>query len=146
MRRGTDGYIDLRDPRRVVTPGAWDPVPVDPYPEEDAIAFLLTHAFPGHRKIVRPLTLAHRTRIRMASWAETVAERMSIVDRVWRQITEPVLPPSNPSEPQLLQVAVHGLRAWPIYLDGTVTRAIPSEGIAADANEHAHLRIDLRTE
>ena len=145
MRRGTDGYIDLRDSRRVVTPGAWDGEKVEPFPEVDALAFLLTHAFPGHRKIVRPLTARHRMRIRTASWADTVAERMTIVDRIWRDITEPVLPPSDPSTPQLLQVVVHGERAWPIYLDGAVTRAIPSEGIPSDAHDTPELRVDLRT-
>lgn len=145
MRLGTDGYIDLRDPRRVVTPGQFDPAEVEPLPEEDSVAFLLTHSFPGHRKIVRPLTREHRKRIRMASWAETVAERMAIVDRVWRQITEQVLPPADSTTPQLLQVVVCGARSWPIYLHGAVTRAIPSEGLPADAETDPSLRIDLRT-
>ena len=144
MRLGTDGYIDLRDPRRVVTPGAFDPE-VEPFPEEEAVAFLLTHAFPGHRKIVRPLSRTHRSRIRLASFADTVAERMVLVDRVWRQITEQVLPPRDPSTPQLLQVVVYGARAWPIYLDGSVTRAIPSEGVGSETLEAPEPRVDLKT-
>ena len=144
MRLRTDGYIDLRDPRRVVTPGTFDPE-VEPYPEAEAVAFLLTHSFPGHRKIVRPLTRSHRSRIRLASFADTVAERMALVDRVWRQITEQVLPPRDPSTPQLLQVVQYGERAWPIYLDGAVTRAIPTEGILSDQIEAPEPRLDLKT-
>ncbi len=144
MRRGTDGYIDLRDPRRVVTPGAFDPE-VEPTPEAEAVAFLLSHAFPGHRKIVRPLTRSHRSRIRRATWAETVGERMALVDRVWRQITEPVLPPADPSVPQRVQVVVYGERAWLLHLDGAVTRAIPSEGVPADELDLPAPTLDLKT-
>ena len=88
-RIATDGFIDLRDPRRVRTPGSWENR-AEPMPEGPALAFLLSHAFPGHRRVVRPLTLAHRRRLRMASWADSVDSRMSLVDAVWRAITEPV--------------------------------------------------------
>jgi hypothetical protein len=129
-RISTDGYIDLRDPRRVRTPGAWENR-ADPLPEDQALAFLLSHSFPGHRKVVRSLTIAHRRRIRMATWAESVEARMSLVDSVWRAITEPVSPPSG-EEPELIQVIHYGDRDYPLYLQGNVTRVIPSGGVPAE--------------
>ena len=129
-RISTDGYIDLRDPRRVRTPGAWENR-ADPLPEDQALAFLLSHSFPGHRKVVRSLTIAHRRRIRMATWAESVESRMSLVDSVWRAITEAVTPPSG-NEPELIQVIHYGDRDYPLYLQGNVTRVIPSGGVPAE--------------
>jgi hypothetical protein len=98
-------------------------------PEGEALAFLLSHSFPGHRRMVRALTHDQRSRIRLAAWADSVSERMSLVDRIWRAVTEPVLPPSNPGEPELVQVVQLGGWAYPIYLDGSVTRVLPPGGI-----------------
>ena len=102
MRVASDGYIDLTDGRRVRTPGYHDHR-LDPVPEEEAIAYLLSHSFRGHRRIVRPLSLQERKRIRLALWADSVSERMTLVDRVWRSITEPVSPPTGMTEPVLVR-------------------------------------------
>lgn len=143
MRIHADGYIDLRDPRRVRTPGLVQKE-VEPSPEDEAVSFLLSHAFPGHRKIVRPLSTNHRRRIRLARWADSVQERMNLVDRVWRDITEPVLPPSDPDTPELVQVVLYGSREFPLYLDGGVTRVIPAGGLARGSNESIP-SLDLKT-
>ncbi|MEK9501814.1 hypothetical protein [Gaopeijia maritima] len=129
-RISSDGFIDLRDPRRVRTPGAWENR-ADPMPEDQAVSFLLSHAFPGHRKVVRSLSESHRRRLRMASWADSVEGRMSLVDSVWRAITEPVLPPSG-AEPELIQVIHYGDRDYPLYVQGNVTRVIPAGGVPAE--------------
>lgn len=143
MRITTDGYIDLRDTRRVRTPGAFEDR-VEPTPETEALSFLLSHSFPGHRKVVRPMTVSDRKKIQMALWADTVSERMALVDRVWRSMTEPVQPPADPSSPQLVQVVTYG-DAWsyPIYLDGTVTRVIPHGGVPMAELERADV-LDLQ--
>ncbi|MDE3002318.1 MAG: hypothetical protein OXU33_04455 [Gemmatimonadota bacterium] len=86
MRIAADGYLDLSDSRRVRTPGYYDHG-LEPVPEGEAIAFLLSHSFRGHRRVIRPLSIEERKRIRLAMWAESVQERMSLVDRVWRAIT-----------------------------------------------------------
>jgi hypothetical protein len=141
MRLSTDGFIDLRDPRRVRTPGvAGEEVP--PVPESEAVAFMLGHAFPGHRKVIRPLNESHRSRIRLAMWADSVAERTHLLDRVWRQITVEVLPPSDPETPELVQILHYGDREYPLYLDGGVTRVIPEGGVAV---ERAYDELDLKT-
>ncbi len=131
MRVAADGYIDISDRRRVRTPGNYDHR-LDPVPEEEAIAFLLSHSFRGHRRIARPLSLQERKRIRLALWADTVQERMSLVDRVWRAITEPVAIPAATSEPELVQVVRFGEWAYPLYADGDVTRVIPLGGVPID--------------
>ena len=128
MRIATDGYIDCRDGRRVRTPGLYAES-VEPMPEGEALAFLLSHSFPGHRRMVRSLNIEQRRRIRLAAWADSVSERMALVDRIWRAVTEPVLPPANPGEPELIQVVQLGPWAYPIYLDGSVTRVLPPGGI-----------------
>jgi len=128
MRIAADGYLDLSDSRRVRTPGYHDHG-LEPVPEEEAIAFLLSHSFRGHRKIVRPLSVQERKRIRLALWADSVRERMSLVDRVWRSITERVSPVAGMTEPQLVQVLRYGNWAYPLYLDGEVTRVIPLGGM-----------------
>lgn len=128
MRVASDGYIDLTDGRRVRTPGYHDHR-LDPVPEEEAIAYLLSHSFRGHRRIVRPLSLQERKRIRLALWADSVSERMTLVDRVWRSITEPVSPPTGMTEPVLVQVIRYGSWAYPLYLDGNSTRVIPLSGM-----------------
>lgn len=128
MRVSADGYIDISDGRRVRTPGM-HAESVDPMPEAEALSFLLSHSFPGHRRIVRSLTKVERSRIQLAAWADSVSEKMALVDRVWRAITEPVLPPSTPREPQLIQVVQFGPWAYPVYLDGAATRVMPNGGL-----------------
>ena len=103
MRISTDGFIDIRAHVKVRTPGIHD-FKVEPMPEAEAMAFLLSHSFPGYRRIVRPLSPRERRALKRASWADLVNERMSIVDRVWRDITAPVSPPSDPEEPELVQI------------------------------------------
>jgi len=127
MRIAADGYIDLRDSRRVRTPGFHD-AGVEPVPEAEAIAFLLSHSFRGHRRVIRPMSVEERKRIRLALWADSVSERMTLVDRVWRAITEPVIPPAGKQGPHLVQVVRYGNWAYPLYLDGDVTRVIPLSG------------------
>lgn len=127
MRVAADGYIDLSDGRRVRTPGYHDHG-VEPVPEEEAIAFLLSHSFRGHRRVVRGLTLQERKRIRLALWADSVSERMTLVDRVWRAITQPITPHASDGKPELVQVIRFGDWAYPLYLDGDATRVIPHGG------------------
>ena len=128
MRISTDGFIDLRTHMKVRTPGIYE-AKMDPMPEAEAMAFLLSHSFPGHRRIVRPLTSRERMALKRASWAVSVNERMSIVDRVWREITRPVPSPSGPDEPELIQIVrVEGEWAYPIYLAGVETQVMPRGG------------------
>lgn len=128
MRISADGFIDLRDQRRVRTPGYYE-AEVDPMPEAEALAFLLSHSFPGHRRIVRPLTPRERRKLKRASWADSVNERMNLVDLVWRAVTRPVPPPADLDRPELVQVVrVDGEWAYPIYLDGEETRVLPVGG------------------
>ena len=129
LRIAADGFMDLSDRRRVKTPGMTD-AGVEAMPEGEALAFLLSHSFPGHRRVVRPMSENDRKNIRLALWADSVQVRMSYVDRVWRNITEPVLPPQDPSVPELVQVIHYGgVWAYPLYLDGEVTRVIPHGGL-----------------
>ena len=123
MRIATDGYIDLTDRRFVRTPGAHNDN-IEPLPEREALDFLLSHDFPGHRRVARPLSLDERKRIGLARWADSVSERMSLVDRVWRAITVPVPPPANPDQPELIQILTCRDRTYPLYLDGGRTRVI----------------------
>jgi hypothetical protein len=143
MRIAADGYIDLRTSRKIRTPGC-PGVEVDPYPEAEAVAFLLSHAFPGHRKVVRTLTESHRRRIRLARWAGSVSERMALVDRIWREITEPVLAPQDSATPKLIQVLRYGNREYPLHLDGGVTRVIPPGGLPAGSFAQVE-KVDLKT-
>jgi hypothetical protein len=143
MRVAADGYIDLSDGRRVRTPGYHDHG-VEPVPEEEAIAFLLSHTFRGHRRIVRPMSLQERKRIRLALWADSVSERMTLVDRVWRSISERVDMLVASNEPQLIQVVRYGSWAYPLYADGEVTRVIPHGGMPiADVKEKMIFELDL---
>ncbi len=129
MRISTDGYIDIRTSIKVRTPG-YHEVKVEPMPEAEAMAFLLSHSFPGHRRIVRPLRHGERIKLKRASWADSVNERMCLVDRVWRDITTPVPSPFDPEEPELIQiVSVEGGWAYPIYLAGVETRVMPTGGV-----------------
>jgi hypothetical protein len=128
MRISTDGFIDLRDQRRVRTPGYFE-AEIDPMPEAEALAFMLSHSFPGHRRIVRSLTHRERRKLKRASWADSVNERMNLVDLVWRAVTRPVPPPRSVDQPELIQIVrVDGEWAYPIYLDGDETRVLPSGG------------------
>ena len=129
MKISTDGFIDIRDYTKVRTPGVHE-IKIDPMPEAEAVAFLLSHSFPGQRRMARPLTSRERRALKRASWAASVNERMSIVDRVWREITTPVPPPFDPEEPELIQiVSVEGGWAYPIYLAGVETRVMPTGGV-----------------
>jgi hypothetical protein len=143
MRVAADGYIDLTDGRRVRTPGYHDHR-LEPVPEEEAVAFLLSHSFRGHRRMVRPLSLQERKRIRLALWADSVSERMVLVDRVWRAITEPLTPGAGSDEPQLIQVVRYGDWAYPLYVDGDATRVIPLGGLPlSDVPEELVFELDL---
>ena len=128
MRIATDGYIDLTDRRYVRTPGAHVDN-IEPLPEREALDFLLSHDFPGHRRVVRPLTVDERKRIGLARWADSVSERMGIVDRVWRAITVPVPPPANPDQPELIQILTFRDRTYPLFLEGGRTRVIGNADI-----------------
>lgn len=129
MRIAADGFIDVRDGRRVRTPG-FHHRDVDAVSQTAGLAYLLTHSFPGHRRIVRIMNEAERKRIRLAMWADSVAERMTLVDRVWRAITEEVLPPASHDEPELIQIVQCEAWAYPLYLDGNCTRVIPHGGLS----------------
>jgi len=147
MRIAADGYLDLSDGRRVRTPGYHDHA-LEPVPEGEAIAFLLSHSFRGHRRIVRPLSLEERKRIRLALWADSVSERMALVDRVWRAITERVSLETSSAEPQLIQVVQFGDWAYPLYLDGDCTRVIPLGGMPLAEVPHElvfHFEMERKT-
>ena len=146
MRIAADGYIDVSEGYRVRTPGYFDGN-VEPVPEAQALSFLMSHSFPGHRRLIRTLTLAERKRIRLALWADSVSERMGIVDRIWRTITEPVLPPKDPSSPELIQVVQLDGWAYPLYLDGPTTRVVPLGGLPAAevGRNNAVLQLDRKS-
>ena len=142
MRVAADGYIDLRDGRRVRTPGFHDHA-VEPLPEGEALSFLLSHSFRGQRRIVRSLTIAERKRMRMATWADTVPARMTLMHRVWRAITEAVPAPKDPNQPELIQVVQFEHWAYPIYIDNDSTRVIPLGGVSlADVAPELITRLD----
>ncbi len=129
MRISADGFIDIRDHRRVKTPGFFE-TETDPMPQAEAVSFLLSHSFPGHRRIVRPLTQRERRKLRRATWADSVNERMDLLDQVWRRITKPVAPPRDAGEPELVQIVrIDEEWVFPIYLDGDETRVLPSGGV-----------------
>ena len=102
-----DGFLDISDRRRVRTPGN-HVLPVEPARDGEALAFLLSHTFPGHRKVVRSMTVSDRKQIQLAMWADSVSERMGLVDRVWRRITEPITPGKLSTRPKLVQVVSYG--------------------------------------
>ena len=69
---------------------------------------------------------------------------MALVDRVWRSITEQVAPLAGISEPQLVQVVRYGNWAYPLYLDGEVTRVIPLGGMPlAEVPKEMVFELDL---
>ncbi|MDZ7780871.1 MAG: hypothetical protein U5R14_13200 [Gemmatimonadota bacterium] len=145
MRIATDGYIDLTDARHVRTPGEHGDQ-AEPVPEEEALAFLLSHTFPGHRRVIRPLSIEERRRIQRALWADSVSERMALVDRVWRAITEEVGPPADMATPELIQVIRCRQRTYPLYLDGRHTRVIPDRPLPeAGLTRQMVMDFDLKT-
>ena len=124
-----DGWLDISDRRRVRTPGMPTKT-VAPARESEALAFLLSHSFPGHRRIARAMTETDRKKIQIAIYADSVSERMTLVDRVWRDSTEPVDPPARADKPKLVQVIRYGNKwAYPLYLEGAVTRVLPHGGV-----------------
>ena len=126
-----DGFLDISDRRRVRTPGNHT-IRVDPARDGEALAFLLSHTFPGHRKVVRSMTVSDRKQIQLAMWADSVSERMGLVDRIWRRITEPISLGKVFARPKLIQVVHYGTTwAYPLYLDGSVTRVLPHGGVPA---------------
>ncbi len=145
-----DGFLDISDRRRVRTPGN-HVVRVEPARDGEALAFLLSHTFPGHRKVVRSMTVSDRKQIQLAMWADSVSERMGLVDRIWRRITEPITPPGIASNrPRLVQVVRYGTSwAYPLYVDGAVTRVLPHGGVPAPVTSKElgkkQLHFDLKT-
>ncbi len=144
-----DGFLDISDRRRVRTPGN-HVVRVNPAPDAEALAFLLSHTFPGHRRIVRSMTVSDRKQIQLAMWADSVSERMGLVDRIWRRITEPVESSKVSTKPKLVQVISYGTSwAYPLYLDGSVTRVLPHGGVpspvANKALEKKQLHFNLKS-
>lgn len=134
-RMHADGWLDISDRKRVRTPGM-PTTQVPPAPEDEALAFLLSHSFPGHRRIARAMSEVDRRKIQVAIYADSVSERMTLVDRVWRDITEPVGPPKHPDKPQLIQVIRYGNKwAYPLYLEGSVTRVLPHGGVPIPVSE-----------
>lgn len=130
MRICADGYLDLNTTLRVVMPGDHR-TEVEPLPLREAMDFLLSHTFKGHRKINRRMTETHRSRLRLAMWADSVGNRMAMVDRVWREITEPIHTTHDPSEPRMIQLVQVGTDwQYSLYLVGEETRVIPPGGQA----------------
>ncbi len=128
MRIAADGYIDLGDFQRVRTPGRHDERH-EPMPLGEGLAFLFSHNFAGHRVMVRGPSLNELSHLQHAVWANSIGQRMDLVDRLWRSLTEAVTPPHGLSEPHLLQV-VQFAESWayPIYLDPSGTSVAPSGG------------------
>jgi hypothetical protein len=76
------------------------------------------------------MTETDRRKMQIAIYADSVSERMTLVDRVWRDITEPVGPPKREDKPELIQVVRYGNKwAYPLYLEGAVTRVLPHGGV-----------------
>ena len=78
------------------------------------------------------MNVSDRKQIQLAMWADSVSERMGLVDRIWRRITEPITPGKTLIRPKLVQVVRYGTTwAYPLYLDGSVTRVLPHGGVPA---------------
>lgn len=151
MRFATDGFLDTRDDTFVRTPGLHDEETLDPLPEREALGFLLSHAFSGPRTVARPLSLQNRRTLRRAMWTESVNKRMNLVDRVWREISQPAPNggPGSSDQPQLLQVVLYGDEwAYPLYLDDGTVRVLPSGGLAVGElkRKRGTPRIDVQSE
>ncbi|MDH3223673.1 MAG: hypothetical protein OEO23_08145 [Gemmatimonadota bacterium] len=127
MRIAADGYIDLGD-YRVRTPGRHEER-FDPLPLGEGLAFLFSHTFRGHRRVVRAPSEWELSYLQHALWADSLSDRMDQVDRVWRAITEAVTPPSNLARPRLIQVVEFGGSwAYPIHLTESGTQVLPEGG------------------
>ena len=127
MRIAADGYIDLGD-YRVRTPGRhqerFDPLPLD-----EGLSFLFSHSFRGHRMVVRAPSEWELSYLQHGLWADTIADRMDPVDRVWRAITEPFTPPVGLTKPKLIQVVEYADSwAYPIHLTESSTLLLPEGG------------------
>ena len=147
MRFATDGFLDCRESGRVRMPGAYDEE-MDALPERRALSFLLSHSFPGPRTIVRALSEANRKTLRRAQLADSVNHRMNLVDRVWREITEPAYGVAPSEEPQLLQIVMYGdLWAYPLYLVGDRMEVAPEGGLPVGKLQRRKKapRIDLQS-
>lgn len=145
FRVSADGFLNVRDSRRVRTPGYFERS-VDATPEAPALAFLLSHAFPGHRRVTRSLTESDRRLIRLAQWADSVNERMTLLDPVWRRVTAPVPPPRDPAVPSLIQIVTWGdVWAYPLHLDREVTRVMPHGGMPFPDLRLEGPRMDLKS-
>ncbi len=91
------------------------------------------------------MNVSDRKQIQLAIWADSVGERMAMVDRVWRRITEAVPAPRNPERPKLIQVVRFGNEwAYPLYLDGAVTRILPHGGVPVPVKDKAHSRSEIQ--
>jgi hypothetical protein len=96
------------------------------------------------------MNVSDRKQIQLAMWADSVSERMGLVDRIWRRITEPISPGNASTRPKLVQVIRYGTTwAYPLYLDGSVTRVLPHGGVpaplASKQLEKKQLHIDLKS-
>lgn len=131
MRIAADGYIDLGD-YRVRTPGRHQER-FDPLPLGEGLAFLLSHTFRGHRRVVRAPTEWELSYLQHGLWAENVGDRLEQIDRVWRAITEPITPPAGLVRPHLIQIVEFaGVWAYPIHVNGSDTQVLPQGGDPAD--------------
>ena len=128
MRIAADGYIDLGDFNRVRTPGLhkehFDPMPIG-----EGLAFLFSHTFQGHRCMVRPPSETELSYLKHAVWADSIGERMDLVDRVWRAVTAPITPPHGMQDLWLAQVVRFRDRwVYPIHLNQAMTVVSPPGG------------------
>jgi len=141
MRFASDGFLDLGNEKRVKTPGKHEER-LDPLPEDEALAYLLSHAFPGARRVVRAPDASERTALRRAMSFGSVNARMNVVDRVWRAITRPVSVEADENgEPVLIQIVLYGgSRVFPLYLVRGTTRVLKN----GDAPGDDAPSIDLR--
>ncbi len=146
MRISSDGYFHLHD-SRVRTPGIHEDH-LEPLPEREALSFLLSHAFRGPRRVARSLSPQHRSTLQRAMWTDSVNQRMSLIDRVWRDISEPTTAGDQADELQLLQIVLYGDQwAYPLYLKRDTVRVVPSGGLPLGELKRPRgtPRIDLRS-
>lgn len=63
------------------------------------------------------MTVTDLKQIQLAMWADSVNERMNLVDRIWRRITEPIVPGTASARPKSVQVVRYGTSwAYPLRL------------------------------
>jgi hypothetical protein len=96
------------------------------------------------------MTVSDRKQIQLAIWADSVSERMGLVDRIWRRITEPITPGKGSARPKLVQVVSYGTSwTYPLYLDGSVTWVLPHGGVPAPVTNKEigkkHLQFQLKS-